>query len=142
MIKQNFRQRSDLRYLELLTKHLREGLTKEDISLLSSRVINRKLVPPPKTPIIVNRNCLRKVLNNHFVAFVSAYSGEEKLTINAIDSCSNKEPDLESQQVKTVLLSIDDNKTDNLPGELTIFKGMKCMITSNWCYCRMVSTKV
>ncbi|CAF1212097.1 unnamed protein product [Rotaria magnacalcarata] len=108
----------DARYLELLTR-LRNGKsTIEDYQLLCTRVIgapNLKISlqqePSNEAPILVFRNTLRTRLNARAVL--------------------NKALRRESDRLRKAILELPDNKTEHLPGYLSLVPGMPVLLTEN-----------
>jgi hypothetical protein len=127
----NYRQRHDPEYQGILGRILKGDITAADVQLLKSRIISRNLIPPKDTPMVVNRNALRIMLNDHYVAGVSKRANTKVTDIIAIDSCKHESLNINHPDVKEKLLQIPDHKTQSLPGILRIFVGMRCMITSN-----------
>lgn len=131
MLTKNYRQERDVRYQQLLLNHLENGLTTEDIHLLKSRVISPVLEPPGDVQIIVNRNTLRTTINDHFIEDICRTQQLQLTTVVAADSCSNAAFNMDQPGMREKLLSMDDNKTEQLPGILKLFVGMRCMVTAN-----------
>ena len=129
ILKENYRQQTDSRWLGIL-RHLLEGsLIAEDIKVLKSRLLS-KHTPSELLPVVVNRNLLRTKLNSMIISKLQQNRNPSNfLMIPAKDSCNTRDithPDL-SERLK----QMQDNDTESLPGYLHTFSNAKYLITAN-----------
>jgi hypothetical protein len=137
ILKENFRQKGDKKYHELLQRWLRGEISEEDLDFLESKQLfsfsnnnfdNLDKVDISDSTIIVSRNSLRNTLNNYFCQ-VSNESVCEEFTA----SDKSKKNFILHDDTWEYLKGLPDSETNMLPGVLKVFKGMRVMITSNIC---------
>jgi len=127
ILRENFRQKNDERFLTILNNWKKGNMTSSDWDLLNARTLSSHVTPNLNdSTIIVSRNSLRREVN---LSFSKHYSGPKKSFIS-IDSS----PDITLEKYPILvqqLRKLSDEKTNLLQGELTVYYNMKIMLTKN-----------
>ncbi|KAJ6646482.1 ATP-dependent DNA helicase pfh1 [Pseudolycoriella hygida] len=127
---------SDRRLLDIQNRIRTGKATKDDHNELRKRVVgigseleSRADSPWNSAPVIVFRNDLRTCINN-----MAAEKFAKEIGTRMIVSVANDKLSIASSKNKEILryiLSLDDNKTQGLPGYLPLVKNMPVMLTKS-----------
>lgn len=129
VLRHNYRQRCDFRYISLLHNFLKGNLTDNDFNLLASRIL-KKNIPRGNMPIIVNRNLLRSKLNNLIISRITRNLHDHEIRLSvAEDTCRTR--DINHFEIQSALLELPDNRTDGLPGQVLFYHGAEFLVTQN-----------
>lgn len=129
VLKENYRQHNDARWLQILRNILRGSPALDDFEILKSRLLRHHTINH-MLPVVVNRNLLRTKLNNMIISRILQQTDHSKqYTFGALDSCNTR--DITIPSTADALRQLPDNQTESLPGYIQIFPKAQYLITAN-----------